>query len=370
MMNTTEKWNYIVSRHSKLYNAQEKEIQSEWETYCSELFDYKKLFNEIDAFRSMQIGSHERVIPDIILKNSNKDLIDIELKQYNLPFDIKFEEQLKSYLKLLSLSVGIIVCQKIYLCWLNDGDKKIYKIAIPFTENNPDGIILIDLLCKETFSAEKIKDYIKNKLTTKINIQKIKNEITPDLIYKLLSSNFENEKYSDEEILQALDTINISVSEKNKSITPPPQGKTIIPPPKTVRPNEPDNTDFPNSPDFIIIKTHWERVTTCKHYFNCSNDDALYHATRHSWRVSYEKVIHYGYVLAVIDGNVKEVYKVKQWNQVRPEDVWGIDNNKAAWRFEFVGEVADDSIREKFINKTIPFKYRKPGMAAPVIFSK
>ena len=96
----------------------------------------------------------------------------------------------------------------------------------------------------------------------------------------------------------------------------------------------------------------------------------MYHATRHSWRVSYEKVIHYGYVLAVIDGNVKEVYKVKQWNQVSPEDVWGIDNNKAAGRFEFVGEVADDSIREKFINKTIPFKYRKPGMASPVVFSK
>ena len=68
--------------------------------------------------------------------------------------------------------------------------------------------------------------------------------------------------------------------------------------------------------------------------------------------------------------NAQEKEIQSEWNQVRPEDIWGIDNNKAAGRFEFVGEVADDSIREKFINKTIPFKYRKPGMASPVIFSK
>ncbi len=367
-MDSKEKWNYIVSRYHELYNAQEKAIQEEWESYCSEIFNYKKYSKEIDVFRSMQIGSRERIIPDIILKTANKDLIDIELKQYNSPFDIKFETQLKSYLKLLSLTVGIIVCQKIHLCWLNTNEDKMYNIAIPFEKDNAYGIKLIDLLCKDTFSAENIKAYI----TTKFDIQEIKNKITTDFINDLLSNYFEKEKYCADAIKQALDEINISVSEK-KPISNSTTGSYRDNGEKTKTggrqpPQPPIYTDFPTAPPFIIIKTKQDRVNVCKHYFNCSDDEALYHATRHCWRVSYESVIRYDYVLAVIDSYVKEVYKVKQWNQVHIDDAWDIDV-KVEGRFEFVGEVAEDSIRKKFIGKLIPYEYRKPGMASPIVFS-
>lgn len=347
-MEAKEKWGLIVKRYHLLYKNREGDIQKEWESYCSEFFNYKRTSNEIDSFRSIQIGSTERVIPDIILKIGNKDIIDIELKQYCLSFDNKFEKQLKSYLKLLNLSVGLIVCSKIYLCWLEYKEDKVHKIEIPFVESNEDGIELMGLLCKETFSEEKVKEFIKRKE----NVQEIKKSIDDNLIKTLLIDYFTNKNYADDEILQALGEINISVS----ALTPEPPGPGLDGP-------------FPTSPAFIIIKTHYDRVKSCRQYFNCSEEEALYHATRHCWNVSYDKVMKYGYVLAVIDGIVKEVYKVRSWNQVSNRDVWKIDSENALGRFEFTGEVAEELIRKSFINKKIPYKYRKKGMASPTVYS-
>ena len=377
-MEASEKWNFIVKEYDSLYNKPESDIQRAWESYCSELFNYKKIFGEIDSFRKIRIGSSERVIPDIILKRGNKDIIDIELKQYCLSLDSKFEAQLKSYLKLLNLSVGLIICQKIYLCWLEYNEDSIYMIEIPFSKDNRDGIKIMELLSKEDFSEEKIKPFIDNKLKElkakkrqEENIQEIKKNIDANLINTLLLDHFVNQNYADDEILKALDETEIKVSEKGITPSVKNTGNLIgtipgglpIPPVSPLPP-------FPKSPAFIIIKTHYERVISCKNYFNCSESDALYHATRHCWRVSHDTVIRYGYVLAVIDGVVKEVYKVVSWNQVGYNDVWKIDDDKAMGRYEFTGKVADDSIRNQFINKQIPYEYRKPGMASPVVFSK
>ena len=371
-MNASEKWNGIVKQYQLLFKCQESNIQKEWETYCSELFNYKRFSGEIDAFRKIRIGSSERVIPDIILKNGNKDIVDIELKQYCLPFDSKFEEQLKSYLKLLNLSVGLIVCQKIYLCWFEYHENKLYKIEIPFAEDNDDGIKLMDLLCKENFSAEKIKQFIDSKLKEledkekqKQHIQEIKNRVNSDLIKELLLNYFLRENYADDEILQALDEIEVKAPERKNNFNRDHNSDTST----TEKSTQEDS--FPVSPAFIIIKTHDDRVNRCKRYFNCSEAEALYHATRHCWAVSYNRVVgHSNYVLAVIDSIVQEVYEVKAWTKVTPQGVWGIDDGKALDRFEFTGKPAQDSIREKFIGKQIPYEYRKKGMASPVLFSK
>lgn len=68
LMTNREKWNLIVKNHNKLYNDLEAAVQKEWELYCSDLFDYKRLFNEIDTQRNLSVGSGRAIIPDIILK--------------------------------------------------------------------------------------------------------------------------------------------------------------------------------------------------------------------------------------------------------------------------------------------------------------
>ena len=39
-------------------------------------------------------------------------------------------------------------------------------------------------------------------------------------------------------------------------------------------------------------------------------------------------------------------------------------------RKEFVGSIAEDEVRDLFLNKRIPDYYSKKGMASPLLFSK
>ena len=71
-----------------------------------------------------------------------------------------------------------------------------------------------------------------------------------------------------------------------------------------------------------------------------------------------KSISEYPFVFSVTDGVVREVYKVHRWLKSDRDG-----------RYEFEGEIATD-IRNQFINKRIPEKYRKKGMAAPVLFSR
>lgn len=363
-MDSMAMWNYIADKYLLLYNSTENFIQKEWENYFSELFDYKKIFDEINAQRKIHIGSSERVIPDIILRKDNKDIIDVELKQYNMDFTPQMESQLKSYLKLLNLSVGIIICKKIYLCWLDYSRDTIYKIAVSFEKDNPDGAKFMQLINKSDFNVESVKKYIQDSCMSKINVEKIKNELTEEYIKKVLQEHL-LKTYSESDIEKALKGINISlnttpVAEKIHTSENVVNTSHVYNPShfKPISKIEEDN-DFPSEPDYIMIKTSYNRIGQC--------NGSLYDATRHAWKVKYDTVIKYKYVLAVIDKRVKEVYTVGRWQNA---PIWENDYGDMNGRLEFVGEVAPEEIRRKFINKIIPYKYRKQGMASPVIYSK
>ena len=114
-MTNQEKWKFIVSEYKTLYHEREEVIDNRWRQYCNTLFGYQPLFNEIVTQLSIQVGVHDHAIPDILLRKDDTDIFDIELKKYSLSFDEKFEKQLISYLKLQTLSVGMIACKEIYL---------------------------------------------------------------------------------------------------------------------------------------------------------------------------------------------------------------------------------------------------------------
>lgn len=193
-MTSVEKWNLIVDEYQRLHSSLEEKIQSAWEMYCAELFEYKKLLHEIDAQRHLSVGSGGAIIPDIILKVDGKDIFDIELKKYSLPFHESFESQLISYLNQTHLSVGMIVCNKIYLYYYEYSTISVNKIEISFKKNNPDGIALMDMLAKDSFSAEKIRDYIAEKQKCEKNILKIRRQLENiDWIKTVIKNNLKTE---------------------------------------------------------------------------------------------------------------------------------------------------------------------------------
>lgn len=217
-MTNTEKWNLIVKDYNTLYSALESKIQVMWEQYCPALFNYQKLFNEVDSQRHLSVGSGNTLIPDIILRIDDKDVFDIELKQYNSVYNENYEKQLISYLNQTHIPVGMIVCQKIYLYYYEYATFTINKIEIPFEIDNKDGVMLMELLNKDSFSVEKIKNFVLDKITHDNNIKEIKRILLPEFIKNCVKDKL-LEKYPFEDVEKSLQDFYFTNPVKNTNTT-------------------------------------------------------------------------------------------------------------------------------------------------------
>src|ERR1043165_406780 len=77
---------------------------------------------------------------------------------------------------------------------------------------------------------------------------------------------------------------------------------------------------------------------------------ALYHCTRGTWRVSRSRANKAQYAFSVYRGVVREVYEIHEWlPSGSTEHSFGADG----YRSEFVGKVAPDKIRDKYVGKRL-----------------
>lgn len=114
--------------------------------------------------------------------------------------------------------------------------------------------------------------------------------------------------------------------------------------------------DEPKYFKYLIIKVQQWRLDDL---FVTYSVNARYEATRWCWRIRPRSIKEYPYVFSVTGGIVREVYQLDRWILT---DEGG--------RYAFEGHVADESIRQQFVDKRIPDIYSKKGMASPVLFSK
>lgn len=194
-MTSVESWNYLVQNFSFRKNQSESVIQSDWEKYFAdnELFGYSRIKNDVDSHRKLHIGSADREIPDIILRKNGKDLFIVELKQYSLSKTDDFEKQLLNYMAHtdVRLSIGILVCNKIYIYFYDVAENSKEVLEIPFIQNDSTGIKFVELFSKENFDEEKIRNFIKEGNSKKENQILIQEELkNPDLIPTLLKKYF------------------------------------------------------------------------------------------------------------------------------------------------------------------------------------
>ena len=82
--------------------------------------------------------------------------------------------------------------------------------------------------------------------------------------------------------------------------------------------------------------------------------DTLYNVTRSSWKVGPKKD-QAQYAVAAYRGLVREIYEIKGWNSI---------NN----RWEFSGDIAPTSIRDKYLNQSIK-RYIKKGNQNPIKYT-
>lgn len=113
----------------------------------------------------------------------------------------------------------------------------------------------------------------------------------------------------------------------------------------------PEYEDGPINPEYIIIKI--------KDYWLNQRDNDRYETTRSSWKINPKKAAKYPFVFSVTNSIVREAYRVKEWIKVEGSE-----------RYEFIGEIAEEAIRCKFVDKKIPSKYRVRGQASPYLYSR
>lgn len=117
--------------------------------------------------------------------------------------------------------------------------------------------------------------------------------------------------------------------------------------------------------DIVIIKIN-------QSYYEGISAEALYDYTRGIWKRSIKSVSVADYALSVANSIVIEVYKIDHWMPATETEfkMRKIDPKRASERIAFVGKVAEDSVRERYIGKSVAYLF-KNGAANPVVsFSK
>ena len=177
------------------------------------IFNYSDS-DDIDSKRSLHIGSKDREIPDIILRSNHKDICTIELKRYTLPKTSDFEKQLLNYMSHtdMRLSIGVLICKTINIYYYNyaTNEKKCFEFT--FEENSSFGEKFVELFSKDNISEEIIKLFIEEQNKLKSTADKIKEELSIDLIKQLLHQHF-IEKYPEQDVSRILSETNISINE-------------------------------------------------------------------------------------------------------------------------------------------------------------
>lgn len=94
--------------------------------------------------------------------------------------------------------------------------------------------------------------------------------------------------------------------------------------------------------------------------------DGLYEITRGYWKIDFKKAQHVDYAFSVFNGIIIEVYRIEKWLPAgsipRPTLP---DAEVPEGRYEFVGEIAEEEIRDRYIGKSMANLYKK-GEANPI----
>ena len=113
-------------------------------------------------------------------------------------------------------------------------------------------------------------------------------------------------------------------------------------------------------------------INIAKNFHYGMTPQALYDATRSAWVVRESKAKNAAYALAVYRGIVREVYQVATWLEagqtMRSSDPDGRPKSrtrKGKKRLEFVGKVADDVVRRKYVGRAVR-DYWRAGSQNPI----
>ena len=117
--------------------------------------------------------------------------------------------------------------------------------------------------------------------------------------------------------------------------------------------------------DIVVIKIN-------QSYYEGISSAALYDYTRGIWKRSLKTVSEADYALSVVYGIVVEVYEIDRWVPATDTVFTSrkVDPKRAAERVAFEGKVAKDSVRKRYIGKSVAYLFENGAANPCVSFSK
>ena len=99
------------------------------------------------------------------------------------------------------------------------------------------------------------------------------------------------------------------------------------------------------------------------------SDLALYEATRGVWRIGRRRD-NVRYALAVYQGIIQEVYEIDHWQPAwtTPYKTRTFENTNVSGRSEFVGVVAPEAIRRRYVEKSVAHRFPR-GAQNPIMYA-
>ncbi len=197
-----EAWNSIVEQVRSLKSKEEQAVQNMWENFFTDgsLFGYSRVFKEMIPQYSLQIGV-TKVKADILLRKGSENLFVVELKRFDHSLAEKNEQQLTSYMLCLKLSVGVLICNKIYIYVFSGG--KTERLEIPFVKDDLNGANFISLLKKGNFSPDKVMEFVVAANERKARIAEIE-DVLQKLDVAALIKEYLMKQYAEDEIGEAM----------------------------------------------------------------------------------------------------------------------------------------------------------------------
>jgi serine/threonine protein kinase len=120
----------------------------------------------------------------------------------------------------------------------------------------------------------------------------------------------------------------------------------------------------PVGEDFARVEEPVVAININRQYPRASNAEELYQVTRSMWRLNPERANRARYAFAIYQGVIKEVYEVERWMPATEatrrfwrgrENLQGEDFRETHdGRSEFVGVVAPEAVRKKYVGKKLP----------------
>lgn len=93
----------------------------------------------------------------------------------------------------------------------------------------------------------------------------------------------------------------------------------------------------------------------------------LYDYTRGQWKINKERADQAKYAFAVYEGIIQEVYSVLFWLEAGKTFNTRVEKEANPDRFEFIGNIAESEIRNKYRYKSVEHYFKK-GNANPIMY--